>query len=393
MIASHAFHFLSTSQGWIVLSAIVIVVSSAFALFGRSRAGLRWLGRQAERRIIRRAPRDTMRVVPSHNLHWFDGSVDGKPTAQLRGMWLVTNPMRDTKTNLVLARIELHLALWKRLRLDRASSRMFQAFPEEIPWGGTKQVQAAFWLVPRPTEPGKDIRAHVVFIDQFENRKRVKTRFSSHRRSQPAEVPREQLSAIDDPVEKSVASVLQAEAADYQRHNRSVGGLGSVTYTYDGGTVRNNTDWPRLGGVANQMISADPSTAAIRSENADALLALYGRLDTDDDRSTFFDALLSRVSRDTAYAPIAYLPLLALLELGEARRFFPVARERLLGDGVYGFSNALMLLDRFLQLRHSAVDEALLDEIENFIEGTNEHPFQIPQRIAAIRADRLRRGL
>lgn len=166
-----------------------------------------------------------------------------------------------------------------------------------------------------------------------------------------------------------------------------------MTYTYDGGTVRNNTDWPRLGGIANQMISADPNRAAIRSENADALLTLYERLDTDDDRSKFFDALLSRVSRDTAYTPIAYLPLLALLELGEAQRFFPAAREHLLGDGVYAFSNTLMLLDRFLQLCHPDVDEALLDEIENFIEGTNEHQFQIPQRIAAIRADRLRRGL
>jgi hypothetical protein len=392
MVASHTFHLLSTAQGWVVLSAIVVVVTGTLALLARGRAGLKWLGRQAERRIVRRVPRDTMRVVPSHDLHWFDGTVNGRPATQLGGRWLVTNPMRDSKTNLVVARIELQLPLWKRLRLDQQASQTFQAFPEEIPWGATRAIHAAFWLVPRLTQGGKDLQAHVVFIDQFENRKRVKARFRSQRRIQPVELPREQLSAIEDSVEKSVASVLQAELADYQRHNRSVGGLGSVTYSYDGQVVHNNTDWGRLSGVAHQMIADDPQKAVIHSENADALLALFERLD-DDDHGTFFDALLSRVRRDTAYAPIAYLALLVLLELGEARRFFPAARQNLLGDDVYGFSNSLMLLDRFLQLRHADVDERLLDEIENFIEGTNESPFFIPQRIAGIRADRLRRGL
>jgi hypothetical protein len=81
--------------------------------------------------------------------------------------------------------------------------------------------------------------------------------------------------------------------------------------------------------------------------------------------------------------------MLAALDLGFAPQFFEVARETLLGDEDYGFSNCLTLLDGLLRLRHPDFPDELLDEIEDFIHGTGEHPFAIPERIAAIRAGRL----
>jgi hypothetical protein len=120
------------------------------------------------------------------------------------------------------------------------------------------------------------------------------------------------------------------------------------------------------------------------------LIALYHRSATEEERERFRSALLARVTKDSIYAPIAYLPLLVALDLDFAPRLFAVARERLLGDEDYGFSNCLMLLDGLLRLRHPDFSDELLDEIENLVHGTGEHPFAIPERIAAIRAARLR---
>lgn len=121
----------------------------------------------------------------------------------------------------------------------------------------------------------------------------------------------------------------------------------------------------------------------------DALRALYARLDTDADRTRFRSALLQRVSRDSAYAPIAYLSMLIALDLDFASQFFEVTRENLLGDSAFGFSNCLMLLDSILRLRYADLSDEFLDRAENFIHGADEHPFAIPERIAAIRAARL----
>jgi hypothetical protein len=48
-----------------------------------------------------------------------------------------------------------------------------------------------------------------------------------------------------------------------------------------------------------------------------------------------------------------------------------------------------MLLNGLLRLRHENLPDELLDDIEDFIDGTGEHPFAIPERIATIRAHRL----
>lgn len=138
------------------------------------------------------------------------------------------------------------------------------------------------------------------------------------------------------------------------------------------------------------MIVSDPDHASIESDNEEALLALYQGLGTDEERERFKEALLERVQRDSAYAPIAYLPMLVALDLGIAPRFFAAARSQLLGVDAYGFSNCLMLLDSLLRLRYRDVSDELLDQIENFLHGTEEQPFAIPERIAAIRAERLR---
>ena len=48
-----------------------------------------------------------------------------------------------------------------------------------------------------------------------------------------------------------------------------------------------------------------------------------------------------------------------------------------------------MLFNGFLRYRYPDFTNETLDEIEKFLHGLKEHPFQIPERIAAIRTARL----
>lgn len=127
VISSSTFHFLSTAQGWIVLSAVVVVVTGAIALLARGRSGLNCVARQMERRIARRVPRDTMRVVAAGDLHWDPATLGGREAMQVVGTWLVTNPMTGSHTNLVVAGLELRLALRNPVRLDPAVEQLNRA--------------------------------------------------------------------------------------------------------------------------------------------------------------------------------------------------------------------------------------------------------------------------
>jgi hypothetical protein len=394
LFASGLLHWPPTYESVIVWGALAAIILTVGAVATWGRSGASWLRRRVERRLLTRLPRDTMRVVEAPGtLRWNDATIAGQPGTQVGGTWLVTNPMVGSKLQLVVADTELELPLWRRPRLDRQLSEVRSRLPLSVPWGGTGEMHAVFWIVPRMTKPGRDLRASIVLTDQFENRRRIKAIFRAPRPAPPTdEREREQLSAIDDPIEKGVAAVLQAELARYRTNGRREGGFGSVRISHGGRELRGGGDSRTVGSALNQIIVSDPENAEIASDNGDALIILHGSLDSDAERGKFFTALLDRVRRDSIYAPVAYLPLLVALSLDEAPRFFAVARNDLLGDADYGFSNCLMLLDSLLRLQHPDFEDGDLDEIEKFVHGTDEHPFAIPERLAAIRADRLRSG-
>jgi hypothetical protein len=382
-----------TDESIAIWASLVTVILFAFGAIRWGGRLVRWCFRRIERRFREAAPSDTFRVVQgTRRLDWNDGTVAGRPATQVNGVWLVTNVMTDT--NLVVANVHLRLPLPMRWRMDRDLSEIDVRSAQVVDSGTASEIHGIFWLIPRLAKPGRELRATVVFTDQFENRRRVRARFRAPRPSPPVpERPRERISEIEDPIEKEIAGVLQAELARYRTNGRREGGLGSVTTTYGGrqqqgagGNVGSQVGTPR-----NQVIVDDPQNASLESDNADSLLALFHSLDSDEERERFRSALLARVSRDSIYAPVAYLPLLVALELEFAPQFFRHARESLLGDTIYGFSNCLMLTNGLLRLRHPMFSDQLLDDIERFTHDTGEHPFQIPERIAAIRADRLRR--
>lgn len=172
---------------------------------------------------------------------------------------------------------------------------------------------------------------------------------------------------------------------------RPVGGLGSVQTIYQAAPMTGiGTEWREADSPRDQAIVPDPQVPSLQSDNAIALLNLYQQLGTDDERIRFVSALLRRMSRGTEYASVGYLILLVLFRIGRLPEALTAATQHLQDDGAFGFSDLLRLLDGLLRFEHSAFSSDLLDEIERFLQGTQEHAFGIRERIAAIRAFRLR---
>jgi hypothetical protein len=127
----------------------------------------------------------------------------------------------------------------------------------------------------------------------------------------------------------------------------------------------------------------------IESDNAAALLNLYGSLQTKEEQTRFVAALLKRLSKTTEYAPIGYFIFYVLFSIGHLSDALDTARKDLQGDAAYGFSDLVRLLDALLRFKHPEFDAKALDDVERFTEGLTEDTFRIAERLAAIRAVRL----
>lgn len=202
----------------------------------------------------------------------------------------------------------------------------------------------------------------------------------------------EALHAIVDPIEKDVASVLQAELGRYEINGRQAGGLGSVSIVMAERVIKQlGNDMRIMQTTENQEIVSEPETAEIKSDNLDALLALYARLSSNEERERFANALLIRLQDEKGYARVAYLIVLTLLKIGLLGEALEAAMVGLPENDLkdFGLSNALMMLNGLLRYRHSEFTPDMLDTIERFLQGSQEYSFRIPQKIAAIRAQRL----
>jgi hypothetical protein len=95
------------------------------------------------------------------------------------------------------------------------------------------------------------------------------------------------VSSISNPIEREVASVLQAELSRYDKRSRSVGGLGSIHLVVNGHEMTGvgNDSW-NPNSPKNQSISDNLNAAELRSDNLDALLGFYGRLTTVEEKAS-----------------------------------------------------------------------------------------------------------
>jgi hypothetical protein len=122
-------------------------------------------------------------------------------------------------------------------------------------------------------------------------------------------------------------------------------------------------------------------------------MAYYARL-SEVERTQLETALLNRLGEGRGYLRVSYFIVCALWKTGNLPGALKMARAKL-PEGemkAFGLSNTLMLLNGLLRYRYPDFPNEMLDEIERFLNGMNEHSFQIPEKIAAIRAMRLRQA-
>ena len=108
------------------------------------------------------------------------------------------------------------------------------------------------------------------------------------------------------------------------------------------------------------------------------------------EKEQFASALLTRID-GKAYLSVSYFIVLVLLTIGRLKDALQKAKSNLSRNeiSVFGLSNVLMLLNGLLRYRHTDFTNEMLDEIERLLDGLNEHSFQIPEKLAAIRTARL----
>lgn len=241
-------------------------------------------------------------------------------------------------------------------------------------------------------KPGKHVRVKIGIADDegHEQFLAFDMRVLSGAAEEPAKPSVEIVSSIANRVEREVATVLQAELARYEKCGRRVGGLGSIHLAIDGREITGvGTDSWNPNSPSNQSISANPDACNLRSDNLDALMAFYEGLSASE-KEQFASAMLARMD-GKAYLPVTYFIVCVLWKIGRLKDALEKAKANLpQGEiKVFGLSNALMLLNGLLRYRYPEFTNEMLDDIERFLVGLKEQPFQIPEKLAAIRTARL----
>lgn len=270
-----------------------------------------------------------------------------------------------------------------------------QASGHTIPPRKTLPARVVILIRGKPAQqPHEPLSLTLAITDDDGNEQRIGVAFKGIGAPPPKLTPvLEAPFSISDPIEKEVVSVLQAELSRYDKCGRAGGGLGSVHIVYRGQAMTGvggdswNPQSPK-----SQSIADDPDAAAVQSDNLEAMLALYGRLASDAERNRFVATLSDRLSEHKGYLRVSYFIVCTLWQLGHFDEALRLAKKALPQGEInaFGLSNVLMLLNGLLRYRHPEFSAEMLDEVEGFIHGLNEHTFLIGEKITAIRAMRLR---
>lgn len=388
---------------WLILAATL------FALL----AVAKWISVLAQWLRARRAEAETRRTfrltAVAHQCIWScSKQADDSFVTQISADLMVKN-RSQSPLGLAAARVVAPLLRERWLRgemlqdliLVRAvQGNMYgtaQVSDHRIPAGMTLPARVTVMLRSKPKQrPEEKLNLVLAITDEDGNEQRIRIAFKGFGAppSKPA-MPLEASFTIVDPIEKEVASLLQAELARYDKCGRSVGGLGSVHLVYRGRAMTGvGSDSWEANSPHNQSIAGDPEVAALQSDNLEALLAFNTRLSSPEEHGRLVAALIDRLGESKGYLRVSYFIVYALWRLGHFPETLGAAKEALPQGEIkaFGLSNVLMLLNGSLRYRHPDFTAEMLDQVEGFVHGLSEHTFLIQEKIAAIRTARLRSG-
>ena len=141
----------------------------------------------------------------------------------------------------------------------------------------------------------------------------------------------------------------------------------------------------------NQSFYVKPQDVELRSDNLESLMAYSVRL-SEEEKKRFEAALLERIDPDRGYLHVTDFILCALWKARKLPEALVRAKAKLPQGEMkaFGLRNTLMMLNEFLRYRYPDFPSEMLDEIERFLSGMQEHFFLILAKIVTIRAMRLR---
>lgn len=325
-------------------------------------------------------------MVPQAESNWWSsGTHKGKPVAHVDFRFYVTN-IHDSPVRICAVTVRKHRSTGF-FMVRSVRSDIYGDY--SIPTGCATEATAHFRLDPTIGKPDAHLVLDIDIIDQFANRHRIRNiEFRSRPKSEgkPKEPQMESVSDLGNPVEREVVAVLQAEVHRYRACGRGAGGLGSIQTIYRDHSHRGvGSDWRTTDSPLLQAIVPDPDSARIESDNATALIRFYGSL-KNEQVSDFVISLLKRLSREEPYAPIGYFIFFVLYRVGHMKKALEKAKKSLQHDSAYGFSDLLRLLDGLLKFDYTKFSTEMLDDIDRFLPGIQEHTFAIPERLASVRA-------
>lgn len=380
---------------WLVVGLVVFGVLSAFKWINLGLTA--WRTSRAEARA-----RKTFHLTPieQHCFWSVAKQADGSMVTQIVADFAVKNqsaaPIGLTTTRVIKPKIRGEIVMGMTTVRAQRSSMHGTAYESDhrIAPGTTLPARSVVMIrgVPRQDE-ALPLVATFGIGDEDGNEQRVVVSCKGRPKPQPRTIATlESATGIADAIEKSVVAVLQAELSRYEKNGRHAGGLGSIFIVYQGRQINQiGTDMWTPNSPIEQEIVSDPEHAQLHSDNLDALLALHGRLATDEERERLVNALLTRLDEEKGYARVGYLIVCTLWKLGFLNEGLEGALFGLPENDIkdFGLSNVLMMFNGLLRYRHPDFTVQTLDVIERFLQGSQEHAFRISPKIAAIRARRL----
>ncbi len=340
----------------------IIVIWTSLSNWGRSQYKKIW---SFFTRYRPKVPKETIRLIPQyHHNHWNLGSSKGEPAMQVVCDWYITN---ISDVDILICGVSLRKPKTiGHISVRHEKQNIYGSYP--ILRGHTTEARADFWIQPPICKEDEELVVDIDFVDQFGNSHRVrkvKFRPVPKKKEEKIASQMETVSDISNIVEREIVAVLKAEINHYKRRGREVGGLGSILTTL-----------PEHGFGFNSK--------RIKSDNASTLVEFYHSLNSQQ-KKDFVENLLKRLSRESPYAPVGYFILFVLYHIGFLNKALKTAKEELQGDSAHGFSDFLRLLDRLLQYEPQGFSTEMIDNIEQFLKGIEEHTFRISERLLDIR--------
>lgn len=180
--------------------------------------------------------------------------------------------------------------------------------------------------------------------------------------------------------------ILNEEKRNYAARGRERGGLGTLNVGLQSEPNMGMTQAGAVPLLLWEKLQAQP----VDSPNATRLLRIHGGLD-DAGKRDLERYLLSHLHRQSPYASVGYFIFLVLHRVGRTVDALQVARSRLAGDKVYGYSNLLGTLSALVSREHFAIEPVLYAQIVETLDGDTEYNFNLLEKINLARLQQLDR--